>query len=157
MGAARWPTSEYRAVTLLEFTAHWCGPCKESYPGIKRMLARYRDRGFRVVLATELYGYFETERDLGTEEEVERDRQYFAELGLDVPIAIAGQRPTPVRGTEGNYIITPGPNQENYEVGGIPQINIIDRQGRIRLIMVGYDEANEERLASFIESLLDEG
>jgi len=22
-------------VTLLEFTAHWCGPCKESYPGLK--------------------------------------------------------------------------------------------------------------------------
>lgn len=144
------------AVTLLEFTAHWCGPCKESYPGIKRLLARYADHGFRVVLATELYGYFESERDLSTEEEVARDRAYFAGLGLNVPIAIAGQRPTPVQGTDGNYIITPGPNQERYQVGGIPQINIIDRQGRIRLVMVGYDEANEEQLASFIESLLAE-
>ncbi len=32
-------------VTLLEFTAHWCGPCKESYPGIKRMLAKYGAEG----------------------------------------------------------------------------------------------------------------
>jgi len=29
------------AVTLLEFTAHWCGPCKESYPGINRLLEKY--------------------------------------------------------------------------------------------------------------------
>ena len=42
------------AVTLLEFTAHWCGPCKESYPGVKRLLAKYGPQGFRVVLATEL-------------------------------------------------------------------------------------------------------
>ena len=41
------------AVTLLEFTAHWCGPCKESYPGVKRLLANYGSRGFRVVLATD--------------------------------------------------------------------------------------------------------
>ena len=145
------------AVTLLEFTAHWCGPCKESYPGIKRLLAKYGSRGFRVVLTTELYGYFETERDLSPDEEAERDRVYFAKEGLNVPIAISGHRPTPVRGTEGNYIITPGPNELNYRVGGIPQIQIIDRQGRIRLIMVGYDEANEARLATFIESLLGNG
>ncbi len=52
------------AVTLLEFTAHWCGPCKESYPGIKRLLAKYGPQGFRVVFATELYGYFGTEQKL---------------------------------------------------------------------------------------------
>ena len=143
-------------VTLLEFTAHWCGPCKESYPGIKRLLARFGGRGFRVVLATELWGYFESERDLSTEAEVERDRTYFAKEGMNVPIAIAGQRPTPVRGTDGNYVLTAGPNEEAYHVGGIPQIHVIDRQGRVRLIMVGYDDANEERLAALIESLLGE-
>jgi hypothetical protein len=39
-------------------------------------------------------------------------------------------------------------------VSGIPQINVIDREGTLRLIMIGYDDANEERLASFIETLL---
>ena len=51
-------------VTLLEFSAHWCGPCKESYPGINRLRAKYESQGFRVVLATELYGYFSAERNL---------------------------------------------------------------------------------------------
>jgi len=142
------------AVTLLEFTAHWCGPCKESYPGLKRLLARFGDRGFRVVLATELYGYFQNERPLTEDEEYARDRDYFAHEGLRVPVAIAGQRQLPVRDASGNYVVTRNPNDQHYEVGGIPQIHIIGPDGRIHLIMVGYDDANEPQLAALIESLL---
>ena len=41
-------------------------------------------------------------------------------------------------------------------MGGIPQIQLIDKQGRIRLIMVGFDEANEAKMAALIERLLKE-
>ena len=132
-------------VTLLEFTAHWCVPCKESYPGLKRLLAKYSPQGFRVVLATELYGYFGMERPLTAEAEFERDREYWAKEGLMVPIAVANQRSA-----------VDNPNDAAYKVGGIPQIHLLDRQGRIRLIMVGYDDANEPFLASLIEKLLRE-
>jgi thiol-disulfide isomerase/thioredoxin len=144
------------AVTLLEFTAHWCGPCKESYPGVKRMLAKYGPRGFRVVMATELYGYFGADRPLTAEVEFERDREYWAHEGMAVPIAVGDARSIPVRGPDGNYAITRNPNDAAYEVGGIPQIHLIDKQGRIRLIMVGYDDANEKSLAALIEKLLKE-
>jgi thiol-disulfide isomerase/thioredoxin len=144
------------AVTLLEFTAHWCGPCKESYPGVKRLLAKYGSQGFRVVLATELYGYFGTERPLTPEQEFERDREYWAHEGLNVPVAVGDARPVPVRGADGNYVYTKNPNDAAYEVGGIPQIQIIDKRGRIRLIMVGYDDANEASLSALIEKLLKE-
>lgn len=144
------------SVTLLEFTAHWCGPCKESYPGIKRLLAKYGPQGFRVVMATELYGYFGSERPLTPDVEYERDREYWAHEGLNVPIAVADAPPTPVRGADGSYDITESPNFAAYEVGGIPQIQILDRRGRIRLIMVGYDDANEAALAKLIEQLLKE-
>jgi hypothetical protein len=33
---------------------------------------------------------------------------------------------------------------------------LIDRKGRIRLIMIGYDDANEEKLGEMIQKLLDE-
>lgn len=132
-------------VTLLEFTAHWCLPCKESYPGVKRLLAKYSSQGFRVVMATELYGYFGMDRPLTAEVEFERDRKYFADEGLDVPIAV-GDLSTSVD----------NPNDAAYKVGGIPQIHLIDRQGRIRLIMVGYDDANEAYLESLIVQLLRE-
>ncbi|HUR19772.1 MAG TPA: TlpA disulfide reductase family protein, partial [Vicinamibacterales bacterium] len=130
-------------VTLLEFTAHWCGPCKESYPGVKRLLAKYGSRGFRVVLATELYGYFGNERPLTPEAEFERDREYWAHEGLAVPVAVGDPRPIPVRRPDGSYAAIENPNDAAYKVGGIPQIQIIDKKGVIRLIMVGYDDVNE--------------
>jgi hypothetical protein len=142
------------AVTLLEFTAHWCGPCRESYPGVKRLLALYGARGFRVVLATELYGYFEREGNLAPDVEFERDREYFRKEGLDVPIAVAN-RPAP-QTVNGRPVYVRSANDEAYKVGGIPQIHLIDRKGIIRLIMVGYDDANEPRLARLIEDLLNE-
>jgi thiol-disulfide isomerase/thioredoxin len=141
------------AVTLLEFTAHWCGPCKESYPGIQRLRKRFANRPFRVVLATELYGYFGAERDLTAEQEIAKDREYFAGLGLDVPVSIGSRGSTTV---DGKPVYTPDPNEAAYKVGGIPQINILDARGNIRLIMIGYDDANEERLGAFIEKLLAE-
>lgn len=70
------------SVTLLEFSAHWCTPCKESYPGVNRLRQKYGRQGFRAVLATQLYGYFEQERDLAPVEEFDRNRKYFAEHGM---------------------------------------------------------------------------
>ena len=144
------------AVTLLEFTAHWCGPCKESYPGVKRLLAKYGSRGFRVVLATELYGYFGTERGLTPEVEFERDREYWAHEGLNVPVAVQDPRGRLVPGANGVVAAVENPNDAAYKVGGIPQIHIIDKKGVIRLIMVGYDDVNETSLSKLIEKLLKE-
>jgi thiol-disulfide isomerase/thioredoxin len=143
------------AVTLLEFTAHWCGPCRESYPGLKRLLARYGPRGFRIVFATELYGYFGNDRNLPPEAEFEQDREHFTQKeGFDVPIAVSS--PPEPEIVNGRPVYKPDPNLAAYKVGGIPQIHLIDRQGRIRLIMVGYDDANEPKLARMIEDLLNE-
>ena len=126
-------------VTLLQFTAHWCGPCKESYPGMKRLTERFAKDPFQVVFFTQLYGYFGAEQSLTPAQEIERDREYFAGYGFKIPIAI-GTRTV----------------EQAYKVGGIPQIVAIDKNGKIRLIMVGYDDANEEKIAAFIAKLLAE-
>jgi thiol-disulfide isomerase/thioredoxin len=135
-------------VTLLEFTAHWCGPCRESYPGLKRLQKRFAEAPFQIVLATELYGYFGAEHDLTPEQELEKDRSYFAKHGFDSRVRIAV--------ADGRLGRSPNPNDRSYKVGGIPQIHVIDRQGIHRLIMVGYDDANEQRLAALIQRLLDQ-
>ena len=106
------------------------------------------------MLATQLYGYFGTERELTPDAEIDRDKKYFAEHGMDVPIAIGRETPPPTTAADGTRNIVRETNDENYRVGGIPQIHLIDRQGRIRLIMVGYDDANEERLGKMIEEML---
>ena len=141
-------------VTLLEFTAHWCGPCKESYPGLKRLLHRFAKDDFQIALYTRTYGYFEQERNLSPEQEIERDKKVTTRsTGLTLSIAIGP--PTAVV-ADGKRITQEDPVETGYAVGGIPQINIIDKKGNIRLVMIGYDDANEEKLATFIRTLLKE-
>ena len=144
-------------VTLVEFTAHWCGPCRESYPGVNRLRAKYGPQGFRVAMATQLYGYFGAERDLAPAVEIAKDKDYFAEHELaDVPVAIGNKVDVKVVNGKVEYIPAKNPNDVAYRVGGIPQIMLIDKKGKIRLIMVGYDDVNEPRLAKMIEDLLKE-
>jgi thiol-disulfide isomerase/thioredoxin len=148
------------AVTLLEFTAHWCGPCRESYPGINRLRQQFEPRGFRTVMVTRYWGYFtrdtKVERGIAADDELKRDVEYFKTYDLDVPVAV-GDLIT-VKVVDGRVVETPGPdpNDTNYKVSGIPQIHLIDRKGRIRLIMIGYDDANEPKLAEMIAKLLAE-
>ncbi len=144
-------------VTLLEFTAHWCGPCRESYPGVNRLRAKYAPQGFRVAMATQLYGYFGAERDVTPAAEIAKDKTYFAEHELaDIPVAIGDK--VDIKSVNGKveYLPAKNPNDVAYRVGGIPQIMLIDKNGKIRLIMVGYDDVNEPRLAKMIEDLLKE-
>lgn len=144
-------------VTLLEFTAHWCGPCKESYPGVNRLRAKYGPQGFRVALATQLYGYIGAEQGLSAADEIAKDKIYFAEHHLgDVPVAITDKITVKVTNGKVEYLPAQDPNYLAYRVGGIPQIMLIDKKGTIRLIMVGYDDVNEPRLAKMIEDLLKE-
>ena len=150
-------TVDYKGkVTLLEFSAHWCVPCKESYPGVNRLREKYGPKGFQVVISTQLYGYFQTERPLDATTEFERDHTYFAEHGLDVPIAVGDQVTVKVVDGKVTYVPAKDPNDVAYRVGGIPQIHLIDKQGRIRLVMVGYDDLNEPRLSKMIEEMLNE-
>jgi thiol-disulfide isomerase/thioredoxin len=148
------------AVTLLEFTAHWCGPCRESYPGVNRLRQQFGAKGFRVVMATRYWGYFSTpgkvERDISREEEYKRDLAYFAEYHLDVPVAIGDLVSVKVVDGKVTYLPGPDPNDTAYKVSGIPQIHLIDKKGRIRLIMIGYDDANEPKLAEIIGRLVSE-
>jgi thiol-disulfide isomerase/thioredoxin len=141
-------------VTWLQFTAHWCGPCREAYPAAVRLQKQYGARGFRVLMATQLYGYFENRRNLAPADELAAIRDYFPKHGIVWPIAVSDNLPPVME--NGRMVRKPNVNDANYKVAGIPQIHIIDRKGVIRLIMIGFDEANEPRLSAMIKRLLEE-
>ena len=102
-------------VTWLQFTAHWCGPCREAYPAAVRLQQQFGAKGFRVVMATQLYGYFENRRNLSPADEVAALRGYFPKHGIVCPVAVADASPTvvengrPVRAVNVNDATTKSP------------------------------------------------
>jgi len=141
-------------VTWVQFTAHWCGPCRESYPGVGRLLEKYGPKGFRVVMATQLYGYFEQQRNLNEAAEMAAITEYFPKHGITVPIAVSDNLAPVIE--NGRMTRKLNVNDASYKVEGIPQIQILDKKGVIRLVMIGYDEANEARLGALIARLVNE-
>jgi thiol-disulfide isomerase/thioredoxin len=134
-------------VTLLEFSAHWCGPCRKSYPAIAALQEQFKARGLKTVFATNLYGFFHEREHLTPEQEIDVDREYFlTEHALPVQIAIS-----PAVNDEAGEVDL---NSKNYKVGGIPHIVVIDKLGVIRMIVIGWDPASKERLATMINSVL---
>lgn len=138
-------------VTLIEFTAHWCGPCKNSYPGLRGLAERFKGKPFDGFMVTSLYGYLGAQPNLSPEQEVAADRDYFGkEHALPFPVAIN----PPAKPVTGQYL-QPKPDTD-YRVGGIPQIMIIDKKGIIRQIVTGWDQGNTERFSKLIEKLITE-
>lgn len=145
--AGRFPLAG--AVTLVEFTAHWCGPCKESYPGLTRLSAQYGARGLRVVLATRLYGYYGATTIMAPDDErAAVTRMFVDELRLPFPAVIADPR------TGGSASGVSDANAEAFFVQPIPHFVLVDRGGIVRAIELGWDAADEARWAARIEPLL---
>ena len=143
-------------VTLIEFTAHWCGPCKNSYPGLRGLSDRFKGKPFDGVMVTQLYGYLDTQRDLTPAQEVAADREYFGKQhALPFPVAINSPVKQVTPFTPGRPFAQPQPDMD-YRVGGIPQIMIIDKKGIIRQIVTGWDQGNTERFSKLIEQLMAE-
>ncbi len=132
-------------VHLLEFTAHWCVPCKNSYPGLRAIAERFEGQNFEGVMVTQLYGYFGQQRPLTAVQEVAADSVFYTkEHALPFRVAISSR--------------TPGQQQPadetDYRVAGYPQIILIDRAGIIREIVTGWDQGNTKRIGDMIEHLL---
>ncbi|MEO5510939.1 MAG: TlpA disulfide reductase family protein [Longimicrobiales bacterium] len=142
-------------VTLVEFTAHWCGPCKNSYPGIKKVAQHFAGQPFQGAMVTGIYGYLGAKRNLTPEQEVEADSEYFGtEHAVPFPVAINVNVPVSNPPKPREY---PSPQVDrDYRVGGIPQIVIIDKRGVIRQIVTGWDQGNTERFTNYITQLLAE-
>jgi thiol-disulfide isomerase/thioredoxin len=136
-------------VTLIEFTAHWCVPCRETYPAMKRLNQKYADRGVQVLFATSLYGYFGKDRNLTPDQEFADDKKYFTDE-WKLPFEVA------VKAPEQREARTPGwdKNSRSYFSQGIPQFVIVDRKGIVRYVGVDWESKTEQLLSSVLEKAL---
>lgn len=112
-------------VVLLDFWASWCGPCRQSFPWMNEMQAKYEDQGFVVVA-------------INVDQKQEAATKFLSEVPANFAIAYDPEGKTP----------------EAYEVMGMPSAYLIDRNGRIHSQHIGFHNGNKESYEAAIRSLL---
>jgi len=115
-------------VILLDFWATWCGPCKESIPHLIHLYRNYRDKGF------ELIGMSMDKAD-----QIELVRRFIGSMEIPYPV-----------------IITPEEVAKNYKVTGFPTTILIDRQGKVREKIIGFNNGIAKQLVAKVEELTSE-
>lgn len=113
-------------VTVLDFFATWCEPCREALPHVDALAARYRERGVRFV-AVDV-------EDEGAKKTVEF---LVRMLKLTMPVALAGSDVS-----------------ELYKISTLPTTVIIGRDGSVARVLVGVHSAAE--LSRFIDRALEQ-
>jgi len=114
-------------VVLLDFWATWCGPCKESIPHFIQLYKDYRESGF------ELVGMNVDKRD------AEVVRRFVTSMDIPYPV-----------------VTTPENVVRSYRVTGIPATFLIDKEGKIREKMVGFNSTIARQLTTQVANLISE-
>jgi len=112
---------------LIDFWATWCGPCRESIPHLVHLHKTYQGQGLAVVGLS---------MDKGDPKTVD----HFAK-SLDIPYPIA---------------IAPEEIARAYGVNGLPTIVLIDKEGKIREKIVGFNTTIAKKIESRVAELISE-
>ncbi len=125
-------------VVVLDFTADWCIFCKRAYPDMKKLYNELHPKGLEVIGITTYYGYYKDQKGLSPEAEYVANKGHIEEFGLPWPLLFGGRE-----------------NMTNYGVSGIPHYVVIDREGKIASITVGYNEPLHKQLRASVEKALE--
>lgn len=117
--------SEYRGrYVVVNFFATWCGPCLAELPQLQKLSYEFgnSDRTAMIVIGRE-----------DTEEAVLKFRE---EQGLTLPMAADADRSV--------YSL--------YATEGVPRTYLIDPEGRVALMAVGFDEEKIDEIGEMVRS-----
>jgi cytochrome c biogenesis protein CcmG, thiol:disulfide interchange protein DsbE len=115
------------SVTLVDFWATWCVPCRDSFPFYAELLERYGERGFEVVAVS-----VDTDRP-ALERFIARERLPFR--------VVVDASHEAVR---------------TFQPEGMPASYLLDRRGVVRYVHVGFAPEDREGVEAQVRVLLDE-
>ena len=117
-----------REVVVLDFWATWCGPCLLAMPGLQEVHEEFGGRGVEILAV-----------NLG--EDREHVEGFLEENGYTFPVVADEDRDI----------------GRLFGVRGIPAQVVLDREGRVASVEIGYDPGMKDRLRSLLEGLTREG
>jgi thiol-disulfide isomerase/thioredoxin len=126
-------------VLVVDFFAHFCGPCISALPQLEHLHRDFQGRGFEIVTVNRPWGFFGKKSDVDEREERSLTDALLREHRLQWPV---------VHGPKSNF--------EAYGVRSLPVAVVIDRTGRVRFVHHGYTRQGIRILRRHVETLLAE-
>ena len=126
-------------VVLLDFWATWCGPCISTFPRLRGLHNKYKDKGLVIVGVTELYGNVDGKR-MSKLEELSYLSEFKKKYELPYPFAIAED----------------GQDASKYGISAYPTTFLLDRRGVVRYIGIGSGGEEAYNLETMISKVIKE-
>jgi peroxiredoxin len=114
-------------VVMLNFWATWCGPCRLEMPHLNKLYEKYRAAGFTLL-------------GVNIDEDAGNAAGLSSKLGLRFPVLLDSDKKV----------------SRLYDLGTMPSSVLIDRDGRVRFIHLGYKDGYELTYEKQIRELLKE-
>ncbi|MYN27605.1 redoxin family protein [Duganella sp. CY42W] len=112
-------------VVYVDFWASWCGPCRQSFPWMNDMQAKYGGKGLQIV-------------GVNVDAKSDDARQFLTATPARFAIAFDPQGATP----------------RSYGIKGMPSSVLIGPDGKVLLEHSGFRDADRAELESKIQSAL---
>lgn len=125
-------------VVLLDFWATWCGPCRATFPQLRALHKKYKDKGLTILGVTNYYGRFGG-REATPQQELAFLRSFKKQNEMPYGIAVSDS----------------DDNDFKYGVTSIPTLFLLDRRGVVRYINIGASEEDAD-LQEMVEKLIAE-
>lgn len=112
-------------VVYLDFWASWCGPCRQSFPFMNELLAKYQAKGLEVVA-------------INLDQQRSDADQFLSQVPARFTVAFDAK----------------GESARRFEVKGMPSTFLIGRDGKVVAVHKGFKDDDRKALeASVVQAL----